>query len=71
LHTPHLAGAAPGDVMACHIPFVYSAKDCRLLKSTYPDSDLVRLSLDSTLNPADLPQSIAIWLDSGFDGFER
>jgi hypothetical protein len=57
--------------MACHIPFVYSAKDYRFLKSVYLDSDLMRLSLDSTLNLAELPQSMAIWLDSGFDGFER
>ncbi len=71
MHTPHPAGTTLGDVMASHIPFVYSSKDYRFLKSIYADSNLVRLSLDSTLNPTDLPPGIAAWLDSGFDGFER
>ena len=56
--------------MADHIPFVYTPKDRQYVQRNYPDSAVLRLSLDSldrTLSA--LPQGTSVWLDSGIDGF--
>lgn len=55
--------------MADHIPFVFGAEDCRLLKNLYADSAVVRLSLqtyEKTLG--NLPTGPSLWVDAGVDG---
>jgi len=58
--------------MADHIPFVYSGKDCAVLRKTYADSVAVRLSLD-TLGKviSHLPTGPLKWLDPAIDGIDR
>ena len=58
--------------MADHIPFLFGADDSKLLKSLYPDSAIVRLSLQThakTFN--NLPTGTPIWVDAGVDGLDR
>lgn len=55
--------------MADHIPFVFGAEDCEILKRFYSDFTVVRISLqteDKTLK--NLPAKPQLWVDAGVDG---
>lgn len=57
--------------MADHIPFVYTATDCQMVKRFYPDSAILRLSLDSLSKTRDaLPTGAGVWLDPAIDGLD-
>lgn len=59
-------------IMAAHIPFVNTRKDCEILKRFYSDSKIARVSLESIDKVKKLlPQNISIWLDAGIDGYEH
>jgi hypothetical protein len=58
--------------MADHIPFIYSSKDCTILRKTYSDSLAVRLSLDTLSKViSHLPTGPLRWLDPAIDGIHR
>jgi hypothetical protein len=55
--------------MADHIPFVFGADDCKLLKNLYADSAVIRLSLQTHGRILDeLPTGPSLWIDAGADG---
>ncbi len=55
--------------MADHIPFVFSPGDCRILKTLYQDSVVVRVSLQTKDNTIRLiPPGIGVWIDGAVDG---
>jgi len=57
--------------MADYIPFVYSEKDCQMVQKFYPDSAILRLSLDTLSNTRDaLPRGAEVWLDPAIDGLD-
>ena len=58
--------------MSDFIPFVYTQKDCELIKRFYPDSSIVRVSLEGAGNLAQrLPAASQRWLDPAIDGMHR
>jgi hypothetical protein len=58
--------------MADHIPFIYSSKDCTILRKIYSDSVTVRLSLDTLGRViSHLPPEPLRWLDPAIDGIDR
>lgn len=58
--------------MADHIPFVYTDRDCQVLRRFYPDSVAVRLSLQSVSEIAsNVPAGLLRWIDPGIDGLHK
>ena len=58
--------------MADHIPFVYTDRDCQVLRRFYPDSVAVRLSLQSVSEIAsNVPAGLLRWIDPGIDGLTK
>jgi hypothetical protein len=58
--------------MASHIPFVHNQRDARLVRSTFADSEIVRLSLATATNVINsIPDTVGIWIDGAVDGFDR
>ena len=61
-----------GNIMAAHIPFANTPKDCQILKRHYGDSHVVRVSLEAIDNVwSQLPQDMPVWLDPAIDGCEH
>ncbi|MCK6553928.1 hypothetical protein L6Q96_05000 [Candidatus Binatia bacterium] len=58
--------------MACHIPFAYNAKDGHLVRTIYPDAEIVRISSETASKVIpQLPRGMGVWMDPAVDGFER
>lgn len=55
-------------MMADHIPFVFTSDDCRILRTYYQDSAMVRVSLATKAKTLDFPEGVGIWVDGGVDG---
>ncbi len=56
--------------MAKHIPFVYSERDCELVRRFYSDSEVVRIALQSSGKVREhLPPKAKVWVDTGVDGY--
>ncbi|HEX7422632.1 MAG TPA: hypothetical protein VF311_01920 [Terriglobales bacterium] len=72
MHAPQTARATTGGVMACHIPFAFTARDGELVRTVYPDSEIVRISLETSAKVVStLPHGVGVWVDGGVEGFER
>ena len=55
-----------------HIPFVNSETDCRITQKYYPDSPIIRVSLETLGKTAShLPHAAKRWLDPAIDGLHR
>lgn len=57
--------------MAEHIPFITGEDGCTIVKSTYADSDLIRVPLERAQKFLALrPHGSRVWLDPGIDGLD-
>lgn len=54
--------------MASHIPFISSPAALALVKNSYFDSEIVRVSLDMIVRGPSLPAGAKFWIDAGVDG---
>jgi len=55
--------------MAAHVPFVNSVTDCEILRTSYADSEVVRIPLDLRKTTRDrLPTGLPLWVDPAIDG---
>jgi len=57
---------------ADHIPFVFNVKDCEILRKSYSDSMMIRVSLETRDQIANrLPSTVKLWLDGAVDGIRN
>lgn len=58
--------------MSRHVPFAYNAKDAKLVQAVFPDSEVVRLSLETAPRVLQvLGEKMGLWIDGAVDGFGR